>query len=73
MALAGWGWAQSTLTGKVFQIGEYGDTVAVSNAAVQWLHTSIGTHTDADGKFNIPRTKTDTLVISFPTFLPRPF
>ena len=69
-ALLGLGYSQSTLTGKVLQIGENGDTTMVSNAAVQWLHTSIGTHTGADGKFNIPRTKTDTLVISFPTFLP---
>ena len=70
LALVGWGSAQSALTGKVFQVGENGDTVAVVNAAVQWLHTSIGTHTDADGKFTLERTKTDTLVISFPTFLP---
>ncbi|MBO7628382.1 MAG: TonB-dependent receptor [Bacteroidales bacterium] len=70
LALLGFGSAQSTLTGKVFQIGENGDTVAVSNAAVQWLHTSIGTHTDQYGKFTLNRTKTDTLVISFPTFLP---
>ena len=70
LALLGLGSAQSTLTGKVFQIGENGDTVAVANAAVQWLHTSIGTHTDQYGKFTLQRTKTDTLVISFPTFLP---
>ena len=70
LALLGFGSAQSTLTGKVFQIGENGDTVAVSNAAVQWLHTNIGTHTDQYGKFTLNRTKTDTLVISFPTFLP---
>lgn len=70
LCLFGLGVAQSTLTGKVLQIGENGDTSMVSNAAVQWLHTSIGTHTGADGKFNISRTKTDTLVISFPTFLP---
>lgn len=70
LALLGFGSAQSTLTGKVFQIGENGDTVAVANAAVQWLHTSMGTHTDQYGKFTLNRTKTDTLVISFPTFLP---
>lgn len=58
------------LTGKVLQINENGDTVVVANAAAQWLHTSIGAHTDADGKFSLPRTRTDTLVISFPTFLP---
>ena len=66
---AGLGSAQS-LSGKVLQIGERGDTSVVSNAAVQWLHTDIGAYTDADGKFTLPRTKTDTLVISFPTFLP---
>lgn len=62
--------AQSTLTGKVFQVSENGDTVSVANAAVQWLHTSIGAHTGVDGKFTLNRTKTDTLVISFPTFVP---
>ena len=62
--------AQSTLTGKVFQVSENGDTVSVANAAVQWLHTSIGAHTSVDGKFTLDRTKTDTLVISFPTFVP---
>ena len=62
--------AQSTLTGKVLQISENGDTVSVANAAVQWLHTSIGAHTSVDGKFTLNRTKTDTLVISFPTFVP---
>ena len=70
LALVGWGSAQSAMTGKVFQVGDNGDTVAVANAAVQWLHTSIGTHTDQYGKFTLQRTKTDTLVISFPTFLP---
>ena len=59
-----------SLVGKVLQINENGDTMAVANAAVQWLHTTIGAHTDADGKFSLPRTRTDTLVISFPTFLP---
>lgn len=61
--------AQS-LTGKVFQVGERGDTTAMQYATVQWLRTNIGTQTDADGKFTIPRTKTDSLVIFFPTFLP---
>ena len=58
------------LTGKVLQISENGDTAVVVNAAVQWLHTDIGAYTDQYGKFTLPRTKTDTLVISFPTFLP---
>lgn len=59
-----------SLRGNVFQIGENNDTTAVSMAAVQWLHTSVGTHTDDKGNFQLPRTKTDTLIISFPTFLP---
>ena len=59
-----------SLTGKVLQVSENGDTVCVANAAVQWLHTSIGAHTSVDGKFTLNRTKTDTLVISFPTFVP---
>ena len=59
-----------SLTGKVLQISENGDTMTVANAAVQWLHTSIGAHTDNYGKFTLQRTRTDTLVISFPTFLP---
>ena len=70
LALVGWGSAQSTLTGKVLQINENGDTVAVPHAAVQWLHTSMGARTDEYGKFTLERTKTDSLVISFPTFLP---
>lgn len=70
LCLFGWGVAQSTLTGKVLQISEQGDTMTVANAAVQWLHTGIGAHTSVDGKFTLGRTKTDTLVISFPTFVP---
>lgn len=69
LTAAGWGIAQP-LTGKVLQIADHGDTSVVTNAAVQWLHTDIGAYTGSDGKFTLPRTKTDTLVISFPTFLP---
>lgn len=69
LVAAGWGSAQP-LTGKVLQVGGNGDTSVVANAAVQWLHTDIGAYTDQYGKFTLQRTKTDTLVISFPTFLP---
>jgi len=69
LVAAGWGSAQP-LTGKVLQIGGNGDTSVVANAAVQWLHTDIGAYTDQYGKFTLQRTKTDTLVIAFPTFLP---
>ena len=38
-----------SLTGKVLQISENGDTTVVPNAAVQWLHTDIGAYTDTYG------------------------
>lgn len=58
------------LRGKVLQIDESGDTTSVNMAAVQWLHTSVGAYTDENGDFALPRAKSDTLVITFPTFLP---
>ena len=58
------------LKGKVLQIVENGDTLNVSMAALQWLHTSIGVHSDQNGDFILKRTHTDTLIVSFPTFLP---
>lgn len=63
------GQAQS-LRGRILEIGESGDTTAVQMAAVQWLHSSVGTHSGTDGYFSINRAKTDTLVISFPTYQP---
>ena len=59
-----------TLSGRILEVSEAGDTVAVQMAAVQWLHTATGTHTDANGHFSIKRMQTDTLVISFPTYQP---
>ncbi len=56
------------LSGRVVEISEQGDTVRVAAAALQWFHTTVGTYTDADGQFSLPRTKTDTLIISFPTY-----
>ncbi len=35
---------------------------------MQWLHTATGTYTDANGDFSIPRAKTDTLLVSFPSY-----
>lgn len=58
------------LSGRVLEVAEEGDTTAISTAAIQWLHTTVGTHSDQDGFFSIPRTHTDTLVVSFPTFQP---
>ncbi len=56
------------MRGRVCEINEHGDTSAVSAAALQWLHTDIGTYTDADGVFSIPHAKTDTLLVSFPSY-----
>lgn len=58
------------LTGRVVEVNEKGDTTQVAAAALQWLHTATGTYSDAAGNFTLPRTKTDTLVISFPTYQP---
>ena len=46
------------------------DTSSVALAAIQWLHTDVGTYTDADGRFVIRRVKTDTLVVNFPLMAP---
>ena len=52
------------LHGRILEINEKGDTVPVVYAMVQWMNTSVGTFTDDDGIFVLPRATTDTLVIS---------
>jgi outer membrane receptor for ferrienterochelin and colicin len=59
--------AQS-LRGRILEVREDGDTLAVASAAIQWLHTSVGEFSATDGSFSIPRTRTDTLIVSFPTY-----
>ena len=59
-----------TLNGRVLEVTETGDTVAVQSAIVQWLHTTTGAFSDNRGNFSIQRTQTDTLVVTFPTFQP---
>ncbi len=59
-----------TLRGRVLEVSSQGDTVAVTSAAIQWLHTAVGTHSDANGEFSLARTKSDSLIISFPTYEP---
>ncbi|MCR5551035.1 MAG: TonB-dependent receptor [Bacteroidales bacterium] len=59
-----------TLNGRVLELNENGDTVAVRAASLQWLHTSTGTFSGADGSFSLQRAKTDTLVVTFPTYQP---
>jgi outer membrane receptor for ferrienterochelin and colicin len=56
------------LRGKVLEINESNDTMPVVSASIQWLHTAVGTLSGTDGAFTLPRTRTDTLLISFPTY-----
>lgn len=56
------------LQGKILEINENGDTTPVASASIQWLHTAVGTLSGADGTFALSRTRTDTLLISFPTY-----
>ena len=57
-----------TLTGQVLEISPNGDTTAVAMAALQWLNTSVGAYSDLDGHFDIPRTESDTLLVSYATY-----
>lgn len=56
------------LRGKILEINEKGDTTPVASASIQWLHTAVGTLSGTDGTFALSRTRTDTLLISFPTY-----
>lgn len=53
-----------TLNGKVVEVNVEGDTLPITLAAVQWLHTSVGTYSDSQGHFELERTAIDTLVVS---------
>lgn len=56
------------LRGRVLEIRENGDTSVLASVSVYWLHTSLGTFTDTEGRFSIARTHTDTLIVAFPTY-----
>lgn len=58
------------LAGRVVEVNDKGDTVGIQLASLQWLHTSVGVHSEVDGSFLLQRTQTDTLVVSFPTYQP---
>lgn len=58
------------LRGKVYTLGENGDTVAVYMARLQWLNTAAGAMTEKDGSYRLPFAGTDTLVISFSFYKP---
>ncbi len=52
------------LTGKIF--GKTGDkNEELVGANLQWKGTKVGTQTDIEGKFSIPRTKSNRLIVSF--------
>ena len=53
-----------TLSGKVLEVSSEGDSIPVTLAAIQWLGTSVGTYSDSQGNFELPRTNTDTIVVS---------
>ena len=58
------------LRGKVYTLGEEGDTVAVYMARLQWLNTTTGAMTEKDGSYRLPFASTDTLVVSYSFYKP---
>ena len=58
------------LRGKVYTIGENGDTVAVYMARLQWLNTAAGAMTEKDGSYRLNFAGTDTLVVSYSFYKP---
>lgn len=59
-----------TLSGRIFTIGEKGDTVAVYMARLQWKNTTVGTFSEVDGSYKIPFMNTDTLIVRYSFFKP---
>ncbi|HXB42379.1 MAG TPA: carboxypeptidase-like regulatory domain-containing protein [Bacteroidia bacterium] len=61
--------SQNTLTGKVFEITEKGDTSVLTGATLFWLHATIGTNSDENGKYTLQKTTiSNKLIISFVGF-----
>ena len=58
------------LRGKVYTLGEDGDTVTVYMARLQWLNTVTGAMTEKDGSYRLPFAGTDTLVVSYSFYKP---
>jgi outer membrane receptor for ferrienterochelin and colicins len=56
-------WSQTEIRGKVFELGPEGQEVELEGATVILLHLKKGTYTDAEGKFKLPWSAGDTLVI----------
>ena len=58
-----------TLSGKVFEITEKGDTSALPGATLLWVHTTMGTATDTGGNYLIRKTPlSNKLVIAYVGF-----
>jgi len=61
--------SQGTLSGKVFEVTEKGDTVSLTGAILHWERTTQGAYSDAEGKYSLKKTgATNVLVISFVGF-----
>ncbi|HEY1056617.1 MAG TPA: TonB-dependent receptor, partial [Emticicia sp.] len=53
------------VTGTVLDNSNNNKEEAIVGATVYWLGTKVATQTDTEGKFSIPRTKSNQLIISF--------
>ena len=62
--------SSQVLKGKVYTLGENGDTVAVYMARLQWLNTASGAVTGTDGSYRLSFAGTDTLVVSYSFYKP---
>jgi outer membrane receptor for ferrienterochelin and colicins len=58
--------AQNQIAGTVYELSEQQELLPVVGANVRWANTNIGTITDLNGQFTLPRTnQTLPLVVSF--------
>ena len=58
------------LQGKIYTLGESGDTVAVYMARLQWKNSTVGAITGTDGSYRLPFANTDTLIVSYSFYKP---
>lgn len=58
--------SQGTLKGTVMEITEKGDTSVLPGATLYWLHTTLGTQTDNNGKYSLAKIASgNKLIISY--------
>ena len=53
------------LTGKVYTLSENGDTTMVYMARLQWLNTTVGAYSNAEGYYELSFANTDTLIVRY--------